>query len=692
MAFQMPSSISWRTVCVLLLVLSTATTIQPLHAFIGSSSGVRPVWARTQNFSWRDDFNYNSLAEMQGAGWVLQRQDMITVGNGVVTFDNDGSTNGAAAYNSFPAGLSDWSVEASTAWVGRSYGSLGVAVTTGANGNPVHSYTWDGDGYYNEFVLYRDGAKVLRFSGYAGSFNTWQVFKIEKTGTTLNLYYNGILENSYTESDNTPTTLLSIQIWGRWLSKDSYDYLSITGQVTSAPTTAVVYVYSMPLNLLGSDPATVISSDIHATVSVNYVFNGQAQSTIKSTPFRFGADVGSQVSLSVISSPSGWNFACKWDHYGFQYYDTCSLTVQVVSVAEKIAAFFQPAFDFSISVSPTSGTVQQGQSVTSTVTVTLVSGTGQAVVFSISGLPTGTTYSFSLATCNPTCSSTLTILTSSSTPKGTYSSTITGASGSLTHSATYSLTVTAVPPPSGFSISLNPTSGTVPQGQSTTSTVTATLTSGISQAVSFSASGLPFATTVSFSPTSCTPTCGSTLTISTSTNTPPGTYPITVSGTSGSLSHSATYSLTVTPLLAFDFSISVSPNSGSVVAGNTLVPAGTVTLSLLSGTTQSVSLTLSGLPSTIGTSDLNDKSCSPTCSVSFGIVTYVTASTGTYTLTITGTGGGKTKSTSYTLEVTGQDKAQIIQFDSPTGNFGVGLRLEAKVRVKNTGSEVSGLD
>ncbi len=102
----------------------------------------------------------------------------------------------------------------------------------------------------------------------------------------------------------------------------------------------------------------------------------------------------------------------------------------------------------------------------------------------------------------------------------------------------------------------------------------------------------------------------------------------------------------------FDFSISVSPNSGSVVAGKALVPAGTVTLTLASGSSQSVSLSLSGLPSNVGTEDLTGKSCSPTCSISFGIGTYSSAPPRTYTLTITGAGGGRTHSTPYTLTVT----------------------------------------
>lgn len=103
------------------------------------------------------------------------------------------------------------------------------------------------------------------------------------------------------------------------------------------------------------------------------------------------------------------------------------------------------------------------------------------------------------------------------------------------------------PDPSAFdfSVSVNPASGSVFRGQSATTWVTATLAGGAAQAVNFSASGLPAGASASFNPTSCNPTCASTLTLATSPTTPIGTYPIAVTGTGGGASRSSTYSLTV---------------------------------------------------------------------------------------------------------------------------------------------------
>ncbi|GIJ38867.1 S8 family peptidase [Micromonospora andamanensis] len=101
-----------------------------------------------------------------------------------------------------------------------------------------------------------------------------------------------------------------------------------------------------------------------------------------------------------------------------------------------------PTNDFSVSVSPTSGSVAAGSSASATVSTATTNGSAQSVSLSASGLPSGATASFSPATVTSGGSSTLTISTSASTPAGTYSVTVTGTAASGTRSATYSLTVT----------------------------------------------------------------------------------------------------------------------------------------------------------------------------------------------------------------------------------------------------------
>ncbi|SCG60969.1 S8 family peptidase [Micromonospora coxensis] len=101
-----------------------------------------------------------------------------------------------------------------------------------------------------------------------------------------------------------------------------------------------------------------------------------------------------------------------------------------------------PTNDFSVSVSPTSGSTAPGGSVTATVATATTNGSAQSVSLSASGLPTGATASFNPATVTSGGSSTLTIATSASTPSGTYAVTVTGTAASGSKTATYSLTVT----------------------------------------------------------------------------------------------------------------------------------------------------------------------------------------------------------------------------------------------------------
>ncbi|MCP3787931.1 S8 family peptidase, partial [Micromonospora sp. A3M-1-15] len=101
-----------------------------------------------------------------------------------------------------------------------------------------------------------------------------------------------------------------------------------------------------------------------------------------------------------------------------------------------------PTNDFSVSVSPTSGSTAPGGSVTATVATATTNGSAQSVSLAASGLPSGATASFNPATVTSGGSSSLTITTSASTPVGTYAVTISGTAASGTKTATYSLTVT----------------------------------------------------------------------------------------------------------------------------------------------------------------------------------------------------------------------------------------------------------
>jgi len=133
---------------------------------------------------------------------------------------------------------------------------------------------------------------------------------------------------------------------------------------------------------------------------------------------------------------NGWYWTSA---YGFGRVDAYA----AVSAAQTLPP------GFSLSASPSSLTIQQGGSGSSTVTVTSQNGFNSAVTLSASGGPAGVIASFSLNPVTPpfggSATSTLTINVDSSTSTGTYTLTVTGVSGSLTHSTILTLAVTSPP-------------------------------------------------------------------------------------------------------------------------------------------------------------------------------------------------------------------------------------------------------
>ena len=90
-----------------------------------------------------------------------------------------------------------------------------------------------------------------------------------------------------------------------------------------------------------------------------------------------------------------------------------------------------PTFDFSLAHGGNKA-VTRGQSVGNVVTATLSSGSSQSVFFLTSGLPNGATAAYATSnSCNPTCSRTLNITTSSTTPTGTFPISVTGTGGGV---------------------------------------------------------------------------------------------------------------------------------------------------------------------------------------------------------------------------------------------------------------------
>ena len=199
--------------------------------------------------------------------------------------------------------------------------------------------------------------------------------------------------------------------------------------------------------------------------------------------------------------------------------------------------------DFSITASPASQTVTAGGGTSYTATITALGGFTGTVNFSVSGLPSGASGSFSPASVTGSGSSTLSVSTSTTTPAGTYTLTITGTSGTLVHSTTVRLVVNPVGGTPDFTISVSPTSLNVARGSSGSYTVTISAVNSFTGTVSLSVSGLGSRVTGTFSPTSITGSGTSRLTVTAARNASRGARTITITGVSGSLNHSTTATL-----------------------------------------------------------------------------------------------------------------------------------------------------
>ena len=203
---------------------------------------------------------------------------------------------------------------------------------------------------------------------------------------------------------------------------------------------------------------------------------------------------------------------------------------------------------FTISASPGSVSVVQGNSGTSTITTAVSGGFSSAIALTASGAPTGVTVGLSPASIAAPGSgtSTATFTVASTTATGTYTITVSGTGGGITHTATVALTVTA-PTTGGFTVSVSPSSGYLDQGQSGYAVVTTAATGGFDSAISFSASGQPSGVTVSFSPASiAAPGSGTAdMNITVARNAARGTYTITITATGGGVTHTTTLSLQV---------------------------------------------------------------------------------------------------------------------------------------------------
>jgi hypothetical protein len=274
---------------------------------------------------------------------------------------------------------------------------------------------------------------------------------------------------------------------------------------------------------------------------------------------------------------------------------------------------------------------------------------GQAVFFSGSGSdPDGTisAYSWTFPGGSPSASALASPGNVIYSAAGTFTATLTVTdNANLTDPNPPTRKITVNPAPD-FSISTSPTSRSVVQGGNVPYTVTVNALNGFTDIVNFSVSGLPSGATAGFAPASVTGSGSSTLTVTTATGTPVGTYALQITGATATLSHSVNVMLSVTS--AADFALSASPTTVQISRGGS--GADTVSVSALQGFTGAVSLTVSGVPSRVSATWSTTTVTGSGSSV-LTIRANKPARSGTYNLVITGISGNLSHSIPLTLVV-----------------------------------------
>ena len=201
-----------------------------------------------------------------------------------------------------------------------------------------------------------------------------------------------------------------------------------------------------------------------------------------------------------------------------------------------------------------------------------------------------------------------------------------------------------------FSLTPTPSAITlVPGGAGQPISVNATSANGFIGMVTIAITGLPTGVTAQPATLTLTPGTAQNITITAAATAVAGNASLTLAGTSGTLSHSATIAVTIsTPPPPPDFTLTASPTSLALVAGGAGSQAG-VTATAVNSFSSSVMVAITGLPAGV-TAQPSTLTLTPGVTQNISVTASASASAGSATLTLTGTSGAL--SHSVTIAVT----------------------------------------
>jgi hypothetical protein len=215
-----------------------------------------------------------------------------------------------------------------------------------------------------------------------------------------------------------------------------------------------------------------------------------------------------------------------------------------------------------------------------------------------------------------------------------------------------SSTATVSTPIADFSLTSTPaTVALTAGGAGKQISVNAVPANGFSGKVAVSIGGLPAGVTANPATLTLTPGTAQSVTLTAASTTAAGNATLTLTGASGTLTHSATVTTTIsTAAPAADFSLTATPATVALTAGGA---AKQISLNAVpaNGFTGSVAVAISGLPTGV-TANPASLTLTPGTAQSVTLTAASTAVAGNATLTLTGTSGSLTHSVAVTATIT----------------------------------------
>lgn len=225
------------------------------------------------------------------------------------------------------------------------------------------------------------------------------------------------------------------------LSNDATLFFSLAETVTSTPPTATIapaketFAAEAIGKMSAAKKVTLTNSSTNgATLNAPTLFFTGADPTdfaISNNGCTANLAPGGKCTISITFSPTGIGSRTAT----LNAMDNATNSPQTVALTGT-------GPDFSISISPTSATVAQGQALMATVTLTPINGFNQTITVTCAA-PRASTCSAAPVTLDGTdpATTTLTITTTTKTPMGTYNTNVFGTSGTDKHSTRIVVTV-----------------------------------------------------------------------------------------------------------------------------------------------------------------------------------------------------------------------------------------------------------